>query len=230
MFGGWGNPCCVTTLNDMHVWNGTAWESVASTVVSDPREACRCWRITAWPGMRARNALIVTGGFTTSWHAPNEETWYVTLANSTGAWQATWTLASGIGCQSAGSSPPDPVVHQGAMMAFDAVAGVQVFFGGEDPDDGSSHMAIRSSAGDGRSPMFELQGERLEHQTDDVDSATHCRNDVHCMMPLASSVAAPPGGGTSPPPVVDVAYMNVNSNTWLTATRVASRPDGHCFR
>jgi len=87
----------------------------------------------AWDA--SRGALIVTSGFLTSWHAPNEETWYVTLANVSGSWQATWTLASGIGCQSAAGSPPDPVVHQGAMMAFDAVAGVQVFFGGEDPDD-----------------------------------------------------------------------------------------------
>ena len=39
-------------------------------------------------------------------------------------------VASGIGCQAAAGSPPDPVVHTGARMAFDPVAGVQVFFGG----------------------------------------------------------------------------------------------------
>ena len=26
-----GNPCCTTTLNDMYVWNGSAWAPVAST-------------------------------------------------------------------------------------------------------------------------------------------------------------------------------------------------------
>jgi hypothetical protein len=29
------------------------------------------------------------------------------------------------------SSPPDPVVHPGAHMAYDVAAQVQVFFGGE---------------------------------------------------------------------------------------------------
>jgi len=83
-----------------------------------------------------RNALIVTGGFLTSWHTPNAETWYVTLEKSpAGTWQAGRSLASGIGCQTAAGSPPDTVIHQGAMMAFDAVAGKQVFFGGEDPDE-----------------------------------------------------------------------------------------------
>ena len=135
MSGGWGNPCCVTTLNDMHVWNGSAWAPVASTVLSDPPRSVPTLanHSIAWDA--DRKALIVTGGFLTSWHTPNAETWYVTFANANGAWQASWTLASGIGCQSAAGSPPDTVVHQGAMMAFDAVAGVQVFFGGEDPDD-----------------------------------------------------------------------------------------------
>ena len=135
MSGGWGNPCCVTTLNDIHVWNGTAWAPVASVVVGDFQRDVPTLanHSVAWDA--ARNALIVTGGFLTSWHTPNEETWYVTFSNTGGAWQATWTLASGIGCQSAASSPPDSVVHQGAMMAFDSVAGAQVFFGGEDPND-----------------------------------------------------------------------------------------------
>jgi hypothetical protein len=135
MHGGWGNPCCITTLNDMYVWNGIDWAPVASTVVSDPPRTVPMLANHSLAWDATRNAMIVTGGFLTSWHTPNEETWYVTIANSNGAWQATWAPASGIGCQSAAGSPPDPVVHQGAMMAFDAVAGVQVFFGGEDPDD-----------------------------------------------------------------------------------------------
>ncbi len=135
MFGGWGNPCCITTLNDMHVWNGSAWAPVDSTVVSDPQRSVPTLANHSMAWDAARNALIVTGGFLTSWHTPNTETWYVTFANSNGAWQARWTLASGIGCQSAAGSPPDTVVHPGAMMAFDPVRGVQVFFGGEDADD-----------------------------------------------------------------------------------------------
>jgi hypothetical protein len=131
MFGGWGNPCCVTTLNDMHVWNGSSWAPVASAVTSDPPRTVPTIALASMAWDASRNAAIVTGGFLTSWHTPNVETWYVTFSNSSGAWRATWTLASGIGCQAAAGSPPDPVVHPGARMAFDPVAGVQVFFGGE---------------------------------------------------------------------------------------------------
>jgi hypothetical protein len=45
-------------------------------------------------------------------------------------------------------------------------------------------------------------------------------------LPLASGVAAPPGGGTSPPPVVDIAYMNVNSNTWTSVRGLQVAPTG----
>jgi len=137
MSGGWGNPCCVTTLNDMHVWDGSAWAPIASVVLGDPQRNVPTLanHSVAWDA--SRNALIVSGGFLTSWHTPNPETWYVAISKSNGTWQATWTLASGIGCQSVAGSPQDPVVHQGAQMAFDAVARVQVWFGGEDPDDAS---------------------------------------------------------------------------------------------
>jgi hypothetical protein len=133
MFGGEGGDG-ITFYNDMYVWNGAAWLPVTSTVVSDPpRVAPRIYlHSMAWDPVRG--AMIVAGGlFTTSWGGTNEETWYVTFSNSGGKWYATWTLASGIGCQAAASSPPDPVVHAGAPMAFDSVAGVQVFFGGLDP-------------------------------------------------------------------------------------------------
>lgn len=133
--GGWGNPCCVTTLNDMHVWDGATWRSVASRVIGDPPRAVPTLANHSMTWDATRGALIVTSGFLTSWHTPNAETWYVTLSSVSGAWQAEWTLATGIGCQSAAGSPPDPIVHQGAMMAFEAVERVQVFFGGEDPAD-----------------------------------------------------------------------------------------------
>jgi hypothetical protein len=139
MSGGWGNPCCITTLNDMYVWNGVAWASVASSVVSDPPRAVPALANHSMAWDATRNSLIVTGGFLTSWHMPNEETWYVTFSNSAGAWRATWTLASGIGCQSAAGSPPDSTVHAGAKMAYDPVVHVQVFFGGESADGSSSY-------------------------------------------------------------------------------------------
>jgi hypothetical protein len=139
MFGGWGNGCCDTTLNDMYVWNGTVWAPVVSTVISDPPRAVPTLANHSMAWDATRGAMIVTSGFTTSWHTPNNETWYVTLSKANGAWLATWTLASGIGCQSAAGSPPDAVVHTGAMMARDAVGGVQVFFGGETPDGNSSY-------------------------------------------------------------------------------------------
>ena len=134
MFGGWGNSCCEATLNDMYVWNGTTWAAVESTVTSDPPRNVPTLANHSMAWDPNRNALIVTGGFLTSWHAPNAETWYVTFAKSGGSWRANWTLASGIGCQSAAASPPDPIVHPGARMAFDPVTGVQVFFGGEGPN------------------------------------------------------------------------------------------------
>ena len=117
-------------FNDMYVWSGAEWLSVTSTVVSDPARSVPSLYLpnVAWDPHR--NALIVAKGLLTSGWTPNEDTWFVTLANSGGAWYATWTLASGIGCQAAAGSPPDPVVHRGARMAFDPVAGVQVFFGG----------------------------------------------------------------------------------------------------
>jgi hypothetical protein len=131
MFGGWGNPCCVTTLNDMHVWNGAAWAPVVSTVIGDPPRDVPTLASHSMAWAATRNAMIVTNGFLTSWHTPNFETWYVTFSNSSGSWQATWTLATGVGCQSAANSPPDAVVHEGAAMAYDPVGLAQVFFGGE---------------------------------------------------------------------------------------------------
>jgi len=131
MFGGWGNPCCVTTLSDMHVWNGTVWAPVASTVISDPPRSVPTIALASAAWDAGRGAMIVTGGFLTSWHTANAETWLVRFSKLGGVWQAIWTLASGIGCQAAAGSPPDPVVHPGARMAYDPVANVQVFFGGE---------------------------------------------------------------------------------------------------
>lgn len=130
MFGGLADPCCVTNLNDMWVWNGVKWLPVTSTVVSDPPRAVPAiWgHSMAWDPVRG--AMIVAKGLLTSSWMPSEEIWYVTFADLAGAWRATWTPAAGIGCQAATGSPPDPVVHAGARMAFDPVAGAQVFFGG----------------------------------------------------------------------------------------------------
>jgi hypothetical protein len=139
MFGGMAYPCCVTNLNDLWVWNGMTWLPVTSTVVSDPpREVPAIWgHSMAWDPVRG--VMIVAKGLLTSSWKPSEDIWYVTFSNSGGAWRATWTLASSIGCQAAASSPPDPVVHAGAQMAFDAVDGVQVFFGGTSTNPFTTH-------------------------------------------------------------------------------------------
>lgn len=85
--------------------------------------------------------MIVARGLLNSGWYPSQDTWYVTFSNSGGTWSANWTLASGIGCQAAATSPPDPVVHSGARMAFDPVAGVgvQVFFGGTSTNPYTTH-------------------------------------------------------------------------------------------
>jgi len=129
MFGG-DTGDGITTFNDMYVWNGTGWLPVTSTVVSDPpRPVPSLWNHSmAWDP--DRSAMIVAKGLLTSGSQPSHDVWYVTLSNSGGAWRATWMLASGIGCQSAASSPPDSIVHAGARMAFDPATGVQVYFGG----------------------------------------------------------------------------------------------------
>jgi hypothetical protein len=74
--------------------------------------------------------MIVAKGLRGTLWIPSEDTWFVTFANSSGTWHANWTRASGIGCQAAAGSPSDPVVHTGARMTLDMVAGTQVFFGG----------------------------------------------------------------------------------------------------
>ena len=117
-------------FNDMYVWSGSEWLPVTSTVLGQATAPAPSLYLPNMAWDPHRNELIVAKGLLTTGWTPNEDTWFVTFANSGGAWHATWTLATGIGCQSAASSPPDPVVHRGARMAFDPVAGVQVFFGG----------------------------------------------------------------------------------------------------
>ncbi len=130
MFGGYGNPCCVAMLNDMYVWNGSAWAAVTSVVNGGTTTAVPAlWdHSMAWDP--ARGAMIVSHGLVDSSWTPNNQTWYVTFSRAGGAWQANWALAS-VGCQAAASSPPDATIYPGAQMAFDAAAGVQVFFGGD---------------------------------------------------------------------------------------------------
>ncbi len=69
---------------------------------------------------------------------PNDQVWSVTFSTASGVLQATWSSVP-VGCQSAAGSPPDPVVHPGAHMAYDAAAQVMVFFGGEIADGESSY-------------------------------------------------------------------------------------------
>ena len=135
MFGGANNDLAV--FNDMYVWNGTAWADVTSVVNSSTGGTVpavwghsMAWGATA--GAAGTGALIVVGGFfDTAWWQPNSDTWHVTFSSSAGKWQATWTLAPKPGCVNSITST-DPIVHPAAHMAYDAAAGVQVFFGGRE--------------------------------------------------------------------------------------------------
>jgi len=134
MFGGQQEN--VRALNDMHSWNGSVWSPVQQVVDST---------MTVVPSVHSHsiawdpsgNRLVVTGGLVDVNDTPNSTTWYVTFSSLGGVWRANWTVAPGIGCQSAAGSPQDPVVHPGARMAFDIPSGVQVFYGGVENVDGS---------------------------------------------------------------------------------------------
>jgi hypothetical protein len=126
----YGGSTSQTVFNDMYVWSGTQWLPVTSTIAGDPTAPVPSLYLPNMSWDPVRHVVIVAKGLRNTGWTPSEDTWFVTLVNSGGAWHAAWALASGIGCQSAASSPPDPVVHRGARMAFDPIAGVQVFFGG----------------------------------------------------------------------------------------------------
>lgn len=117
-------------FNDMYVWNGSEWLPVTSTVLDPATAPAPSLYMPNMAWDPNRNKMIVAKGLLSNGWNPNEDTWFVTLASSGGVWHATWALASGIGCQSVAGSPPDPVVHAGARMAFVPIPGVQVFFGG----------------------------------------------------------------------------------------------------
>jgi hypothetical protein len=119
-----------TVFNDMYVWSGTQWLPVTSTIAGDPTAPAPSLYMSNMSWDPIRNVVIVAKGLRNTGWTPSEDTWFVTFAVSGAEWRATWTLASGIGCQASAGSPPDPVVHKGARMAFDPVAGTQVFFGG----------------------------------------------------------------------------------------------------
>jgi hypothetical protein len=119
----------VRALNDMYSWTGSAWVRVQQVVDAS---------LAAVPSLHSHsiawdptgNRLVVTGGLVDVGDTPNPSTYYVRFSSTGSEWQASWTRASGIGCQSAAGSPPDPVVHPEARMAFDVPTGVQVSFGG----------------------------------------------------------------------------------------------------
>ena len=128
MHGGWAPSDGDWTRNDAFLWDGAAWAPVTSVMANDPQAVAPFLAMHSMAWDAWRGSLVVASGVTTSSHSPNGTTWYVTLNESAGQWRATWTRASP-GCQSAAGST-DPVIHPEAQMAFDAAAGVQVFFGG----------------------------------------------------------------------------------------------------
>ncbi len=132
-----GQQVNVRALNDMYSWNGSVWAPVQQATVS-PLAAVPSLHShsIAWDPAGLR--LIVTGGYVDVSDTPNTASFYVTFSQQGGVWKATWTVASGIGCQSAAGSVPDSTVHPGARMAFDVPAGTQVLFGGGENLDGGT--------------------------------------------------------------------------------------------
>ena len=134
MFGGQQEN--VRALNDMYSWSGSAWAPVLQVVDATLSAVPSLHSHSiAWDPTLSR--LVVTGGLVDVSDTPNTATFYVTFSSVGGAWKANWTLASGIGCQSAAGSPPDPDVHPEARVAFDIPSGVQVFYGGVENVGGS---------------------------------------------------------------------------------------------
>lgn len=124
-------------FGDMHFWEGSIWVPVAQIVDGTMAAVPTLMNHSmAWDPVG--NRLIVTGGLKDRNDTPNTDTYYVTFASQGDGWLATWTLASGIGCQStAGSS--DSTIYPQARMAFDIPSGAQVSFGGVEnvPDVGA---------------------------------------------------------------------------------------------
>jgi len=128
MHGGWAWTDGDSTRNDAYLWDGAAWAPVTSVVAGDPGAVAPFLAMHSMAWDASRGSLVVASGVSRSDHTPNDRIWYVTLTASAGQWRATWTQALP-GCQSAAGSS-DAIVHPEARMAFDAAAGVQVFFGG----------------------------------------------------------------------------------------------------
>jgi hypothetical protein len=126
LFGGFDGRSVL--FDDMYFWNGTVWTSVQQVVDGTMTAVPTLMNHSmVWDPIAKR--LIVTGGLKDVNDTPNIDTFYVTFTSQGGGWLATWTRASGIGCQStAGSS--DSMIHPQARMAFDVPSGTQVFFGG----------------------------------------------------------------------------------------------------
>jgi hypothetical protein len=137
LFGGF--DMYVGVFNDMYFWDGGVWvpvpQVVDSTLVAVPTlmNHSIAWDPTG-------NRLIVTGGLKDLNDTPNPDTFYVTFAQTSGTWRASWTRASGIGCQSTAGST-DSTIHPQARMVFDIPSGAQVSFGGVENIDGTGAWA-----------------------------------------------------------------------------------------
>jgi hypothetical protein len=126
LFGGF--DVYADVFNDMYFWDGSAWVPVAQVVDGTLAAVPTLMNHSmAWDPIG--NRLVVTGGLKDRNDTPSTDTFYVTFTPLGAGWRASWTRASGIGCQStAGSS--DSTIYPQARMAFDIPSGVQVLFGG----------------------------------------------------------------------------------------------------
>jgi hypothetical protein len=116
-----------SVFDDTYSWDGAGWQAVTQQAADGGAVPALHSHSMAWDDSHAR--LIVTGGFVDTNDTANTETWYVTFSETEDGWVATWAHATGIACQAAAGSQ-DGTIHPSARMAFDAAAGVQVFFGG----------------------------------------------------------------------------------------------------
>jgi hypothetical protein len=115
-------------FSDMYFWSGSTWVPVSQIVDNTMMAVPTLMNHSmAWDPLG--NRLIVTGGLKDASDTPSTDTFYVTFTNTGQGWQAKWTRASGIGCQSSAGST-DPVIRPEARMALDLPTGFQVSFGG----------------------------------------------------------------------------------------------------
>jgi hypothetical protein len=105
---------------DMYAWNGSNWRQIQFD--SGQPYPCLHSHSMAWNGQ----SLVVTGGYVDTSDTPSATSWRFTF---TGTDSGMWSQASSGACVPVLGT--DPVIHVGAMMAYDLPTATRVWFGGE---------------------------------------------------------------------------------------------------